>query len=78
VASEQSTKKPQIKVVESDQLALMSWKPIGTCCGGQQTRLPKRTGHWRCIAFRRNFVALEAMVVVYVRTDRAFAKKSRH
>jgi hypothetical protein len=66
-------------VAESDQLALMSWKSIRTYCEGQQTRLPKKKFHWRCIIFRRNCAALEVSMVVYVpvRTNMAFAKKAR-
>jgi hypothetical protein len=64
-------------VVESGQLALMYRKLIRTYCEGQQTRLPKKKCYWRCVIFGRNFVALEVIHVVYVRTNLASPKKRR-
>jgi hypothetical protein len=44
---------------------------------GQQTRLPKKKCHWRCVICGRNFVALEVIPVVYVRTNLTSPKKTR-
>jgi hypothetical protein len=65
-------------VVGSGQLALVSPKSISTYCEGQQTRLPKKIFHCRCVIFNRKFLALEVIPVVYVRTNMTSPKKRRH